>query len=141
MTVRGDIPIQGECSGPALTGNVLPILAEMRYALEKLVSTGESTVIDLRALPFAPGDEEELFLHLGRGEVSAELRALGTSRIWETSFPGVWIVDHADAEGERLALQIEIAEVPTLLRSQPEDMREALERLQRQLKSLGRDEE
>jgi hydrogenase-1 operon protein HyaF len=140
MTVLSDIPIH-ESPGPASTGNVLPILAQIRYALEKLVSAGESTLIDLRALPFGPGDEAELFGRLGRGEVSAELQALGISRIWETEFPGVWVVDHANPEGERLALHIEIAEFPALLRSQPEDMREALERLDGHLKSLGKDEE
>ena len=141
MTVLSDIPIHGEYSGPASTGNVLPILAEVRYALEKLLRTGESTVIDLRALPFGPGDQDELFRYLGGGEVTAELHALGASRIRETGFTGVWVVDHANSEGERLALHIEIAEVPALLRSQPEDMREALERLQRHLQSLGKHEE
>jgi hydrogenase-1 operon protein HyaF len=141
VTELRDIPIHGQYPGPALTGNVAPILAEVRYALEKLVNTGESTLIDLRALPFGPGDEEELFRKLGRGEVTAELQALGTSRIWETGFPGVWVVDHANSEGERLSLHVEIAEVPALLRSQPEDMREALDRLQRHLNSLGKDEE
>jgi hydrogenase-1 operon protein HyaF len=136
-----DIPIRAEPLPAESTGNVLPVLAEVRHALERLLANGESSLIDLGAMPFAPGDREALLEQLGRGEVSAELEALGTSRIWETRYPGVWVVDHTNPEGQRLALHIEVAEFPSLLRSQPEDMREALERLRRHLASLRKDED
>lgn len=110
-------------------GNALPLLHEIRHALERLIHQGESTAIDLRALPFGPGDEAELLAVLGRGEVQASLEALGTSRVWETSFPGVWVVDHRDPEGRRIALAIEVTRIPEVLLSQPGDLRTALGRL------------
>ncbi len=114
---------------PAGWGNALPLLHEIRHALERLIHQGEATAIDLRALPFGPGDEAELLEVLGRGEVEANLEALGTSLVWETSFPGVWVVDHRDAEGRRIALAIEVTRIPEVLLSQPGDLRTALVRL------------
>lgn len=121
---------------PPLTttwGNALPVLHEIRHALERLIDEGESTAIDLRALPFGAGDEAELLAALGRGEVEVSLEALGPSRIWETVFPGVWVVDHQDPDGRRIALSIEITRIPELLLSQPADLRSALVRLDRTL--------
>ncbi|MCG8098866.1 MAG: hydrogenase expression/formation protein, partial [Candidatus Thiodiazotropha taylori] len=88
---------------------------------------------DLRSLPFGPGDEEELLRLLGRGEINMTMDALGESTIWETAFSGVWIVDHRNAEGERVALQIEIGSVPQIVFSQQEDIVDAIDRLAAQL--------
>jgi hypothetical protein len=38
-------------------GNALPILNEIRHALDRLLESGETTVIDLGALPMGPQDE------------------------------------------------------------------------------------
>lgn len=123
------------------TGNLAPLLSEIREALRVYLDAGTPTTIDLLAMPFGPGDEAALLRTLGTGEVSAELQALGCSRIWESRFGGVWLVEHANQLGERMALQVEIADVPVLLRSQPEDMRAALEGLDEHLSSLGNTEE
>ncbi len=117
-------------AAPAEWGNALPILHEVGHGLRQLRETGETTVIDLHALPFGPGDEGRLFDLLGRGEVEAQIQALGPTRIWETGFPGVWLVDHRNTEDERLALHIEISSVPEILRSQREDIDDALVRLE-----------
>ncbi len=108
---------------------VRPVLHEVRHALRRFVQSGESTVIDLTSLPFGPGAEEQLLEYLGVGEVRATLNTLGRSRLWETRFPGVWIVDHYNPEQLRIALQIEVTEVPTVLRSQREDVADGVERL------------
>ncbi len=117
-------------AAPAEWGNALPILHEVGHGLRQLRETGEPTVIDLHALPFGPGDEGRLFDLLGRGEVEAQIQALGPTRIWETGFPGVWLVDHRNTEDERLALHIEISSVPEILRSQREDIDDAIVRLE-----------
>jgi len=117
-------------AAPAEWGNALPILHEVGHGLRQLRETGETTVIDLHALPFGPGDEGRLFDLLGRGEVEAQIQALGPTRIWETGFPGVWLVDHRNTEDERLALHIEISSVPEILRSQGEDIDDAIVRLE-----------
>ena len=48
------------CGDEIYTGNVTPILNEIKHALNTLIETGESTTIDLRALPMAPGEEQQL---------------------------------------------------------------------------------
>lgn len=106
-----------------------PVLHEIRHAIRRLIQSGESTVIDLSSLPFGPGVEQQLLEHLGEGEVSATLNTLGRSRLWETRFPGVWLVDHYNSEQARIAFQIEVAEVPALLKSQKEDVMDGLDRL------------
>ena len=118
---------------PADWGNALPILHEVRHGLGRLAETGETTVIDLHALPFGPGDEARLLAILGQGEVTAHIEALGPTRVWESNFPGVWLVDHRNATDERLALHIEISSVPEILRSQGADIADALYRLDARL--------
>jgi hydrogenase-1 operon protein HyaF len=122
------IPVRVEDSGSDVPdwGNALPILHEIRHGLKRLVETGENTLIDLKAIPFGPGDEERLLSLLGRGEIEATLDALGPSRIRETSIPGVWVVDHRNADDERIALHIEITTVPEILRTQPQDLQDAV---------------
>jgi hydrogenase-1 operon protein HyaF len=118
-------------------GNALPILHEVRHALRHFRETGEPTLIDLHALPFGPGDEGRLLDILGRGEVTAHIDALGPTRVWETAFPGVWLVDHRNPQDERLALHIEIGQVPEILRSQGEDVADAIARLDARIADLA----
>ncbi|MEW8625751.1 MAG: hydrogenase expression/formation C-terminal domain-containing protein [Candidatus Thiodiazotropha sp.] len=118
-------------------GNALPIMHEIHHALQRFSAEGEQSCIDLRSLPFGPGDEEELLRLLGRGEINVTMDALGESTIWETAFSGVWVVDHRNAEGERVALQIEIGSVPQIVFSQQEDIVDAIDRLEEQLGLTG----
>jgi hydrogenase-1 operon protein HyaF len=76
-----DIPIRAESGGePVSHGNALPLLHEVRHALERLLAAGEETVIDLRSIPMGPGDEARLEAELGTGDVSARLEtAIGPS--------------------------------------------------------------
>jgi hydrogenase-1 operon protein HyaF len=129
-----DIEVKVESKGQVLNhANATPILHEIHHALQRLVTRKESTTIDLRAIPFGPGDEEELLNRLGQGEVSIQLDSLGTSTIWETAFSGVWVVDHRNAEGERVALQIEVTHVPGIIQSHPDDITDAVQLLDKQL--------
>ncbi|WP_428634201.1 hydrogenase expression/formation C-terminal domain-containing protein [Sedimenticola sp.] len=115
---------------PGMTHNTLPLLNEVRHALKRLVRTGEPTIIDLRAIPFGPGDEARLLSLLGEGEVVAVLDALGKTTVKETGFSGVWIVDHYNTEEERIAFQIEVVDIPDLLRAQTDDMYESMGKLE-----------
>lgn len=135
MTRLAEIPVrvQAPQTEPQQFGNALPILNEVRHALQRFVEHGEPTRIDLAAMPFGPGDEERLMGMLGRGEVEAQVDALGPTRIWETRFPGVWVLDYANVEGERVALQIEIDEIPAMLRAQQADIADALSTLNAEL--------
>ncbi|MBT2971747.1 MAG: hypothetical protein B6D72_14830 [gamma proteobacterium symbiont of Ctena orbiculata] len=113
--------------------NAIPVMHEVLHALKRLKERGDVTSIDLNSMPFGPGDEETLLSYLGCGEVTIELQSLGKSRICETFYPGVWLVDHYNATGDRIALSIEINRVPEIVRSQPEDISDAIIRLEQQL--------
>lgn len=116
--------------------NATPILHEILHALRRLTDQGEPTTIDLLALPFGPGDEAALLSRLGDGEVRIELNSLGRSLIRETGYSGVWLIDHRNADGQRVALQIEIARIPAILLAQEDDLRDATRRLQERLDKI-----
>ena len=134
MSALDDIDIVAKGShSVGRSGNVLPILHEIRHALAQLARSGESTLIDLLAMPFGPGDEALLFRTLGRGEVEASIQALGPTKVWETQYPGVWVVDHYNADAQRVALRVEITKIPDILLSQQHDIDDAIARLDAQL--------
>ena len=115
--------------GDTLTHNVKPLLHEIKHALDKLIETGKSTIIDLRSIPLAPGEEEKIINTLGQGEVQAQLNALGLSEITETQYTGVWIVTHYNDEQHIISRFIEVTTMPEILCSQTEDVMEAYSRL------------
>lgn len=115
--------------GQALTGNVTPILYEIRHALQRLAESGEETVIDLQSLPLAPQEADQIEQTLGQGEVRVELNALGPSRIHETAFSGVWWVAHYNAENQLVGKYIEVTPIPKIVLAQQEDLQDGLLRL------------
>ncbi len=119
--------------GDELTWNVQPILHEIRHALRNLLETGECSVIDLRSIPLAPGEEEKIIDTLGCGEVHAKLNALGPSEIYETRFAGVWLITHFNEENSVIGRFIEITEIPDILKSQNEDIALSLDQLEEEL--------
>jgi hydrogenase-1 operon protein HyaF len=144
MSSLNNIPVvieSGTPSAPAHSadrqpqghGNAEPVLHEVRHALARLIATGETTKIDLKAMPFGPGDLDRLLSFLGTGEVQASIEALGPTRIQETGVAGVWLVDYLNSEAQRLALHIEIATVPEILCPQPQDLDDAIASLDARL--------
>jgi len=117
------------------TLNVQPILHEIRHALRKFLETGEASIIDLRSIPLAPSEEETLIETLGRGEIHAQLNALGPSEIYETQYVGVWLVTHYNETNSIVSRFIEITEIPDILKSQQEDIASALQRLVEKLET------
>lgn len=115
--------------GDELTQNVKPLLHEIKHALENLIETGHSTMIDLRSIPLAPGEEDKILESLGRGEVLAQLNALGLSEIIETQYAGVWMVTHYNDENTIISRFIEVTTMPEILCSQTEDIMAAYSRL------------
>lgn len=140
MPGTDQIPIAADsprCGSPGVGafGNALPVLHQIRHALDRLLLTGEPTRIDLNAMPFGPGDLDRLTSLLGRGEVSARVDAAGPTEVQETAIPGVWLVDYRNADGQRLTLQIEIADIPELLRAPHQDLATAIALLDTRLES------
>ncbi len=119
------IAVQVELS----TGNIDPLLHEIRHALSRLLQEDATSSIDLKSIPLAPGEEERILEVLGRGEARAELAVFGTSELIETSFPGVWVITHRDVNGDVQARFIEVTRVPQILCSQAADIADGLARL------------
>ncbi len=113
----------------SFTGNVQPLLHEIRHALRRLADGQPGTVIDLRSLPMAPEEEQQLEADLGHGEVSAEFEAQGLTTIRETSFPGAWLVTHHNEAEEVVSKFIEVAHCPEILKTQQDDLETGIERL------------
>ncbi|HEY6927808.1 MAG TPA: hydrogenase expression/formation C-terminal domain-containing protein [Steroidobacteraceae bacterium] len=111
------------------SGNIEPLLHQVRHALVELLHEGRGAVIDLQSIPLAPGEEDRILQALGRGEIQAQLSVFGASEILETGFPGVWVVTHRDDRGVVQARFIEITRVPEILCSQSADIAAGLERL------------
>ena len=130
------IPIHAQTEEAHSVGNIRALLTEIAALLEKLDSCGETGMIDLNSLPLAPGEYEQLRRALGQGEVSVRVEAIGPSEIFETHYPGVWWVTHYNVEGDIVADMIEIAWLPLIIQSQPEDVHVGLERLQAQLSEV-----
>jgi hydrogenase-1 operon protein HyaF len=120
-------------TGNELTWNVQPILHEIRHALEELLSNGKTSIIDLRTIPLAPGEEEVILNTLGKGEVHARLDVLGSSEIYESRYSGVWLITHFNENDSVVSRFIEITELPDILKSQHEDMSNALQKLAEEL--------
>ncbi|MCP3672636.1 MAG: hydrogenase expression/formation protein [Gammaproteobacteria bacterium] len=111
------------------------MLYEIRHALQDLLETGESRVVDLRSIPLAPGEEEKLINLLGCGEVVVKLEALGLSEIYETQYPGVWLVTHFNTDSSIIGRFVEITLIPEILKAQQEDMKDSLLQLDEALLS------
>ena len=54
-------------NGDALTHNVKPLLHEIKHSLDSLIETGQPTIIDLRSIPLAPGEEDKILNTRGQG--------------------------------------------------------------------------
>ncbi len=108
---------------------VLAILHELLTKLRELAASGRTASIDFRRLPLTVADRERLGALLGQGEVVVEIQALGSSKITETRFPGIWWVNHQNAAGDTVGEAIEIALVPEMLRATLSDAAAATEAL------------
>lgn len=136
MTALHDIGVKVESLPAGMTGNIDPLLHEVKHALLHLRDTGQSTTIDLSTLPFGPGEKERLIEFLGHGEVDARVSALNTTQIRESAFPGVWIVEYQAPDGGPLATHIEVTRIPTLLQTPEPDLADSLAGLAQKLNTV-----
>jgi hydrogenase-1 operon protein HyaF len=134
MSRLGEIPIRIVSRTPAASactigGGVTAILIEIATHLDLLADGGEPGAIDLRSLPMSPSDREQLLEALGPGEVSITLKGDGESTINETGIQGVWWSEYRDRGGELIAGFIEIAQVPSILPVEPDQLRRGAQQL------------
>lgn len=117
------------------TGMAQALLRELADQLKQLADHGTEDAIDLSSLPMNSADLDQLRELLGRGEVEVSLDTIGRSEIFETRYPGVWWATHYGDDGTKLTERIEITAVPQMIRSHPEDIRNAHHRLRESLTS------
>ena len=108
------------------TGNVLPLLHEIKHAIEQLLGDDKETVLDLRRMPLTPAEEKQLEAFLGVGEVKAEMNALGRSLFQETQYSGVWIVTHYNNQEDIMGRFITVTRAPDILFAQTADVETGL---------------
>ena len=127
--------------GPQIDNLVLAktLLNEVHNMLGNLLDTGETGVLDLRALP-ALGEEGYQFLkdQLGTGEVSAQIQNFGRSVIQETAYSGIWWVSHFNQDDDIYTEQIEISFFPEILKSHKDDAVLSQSKLGELLKALAK---
>ena len=119
-----DISVQTESPR---TQNLRPVMHEIRHALHELVEHGAHNMIDVHSLPMSPQELHDLDEFLGEGEVDITLNVLGTTRVRESSYSGVWRIEHFDDNDKRIGYFIEIGTIPEILRSQCDDIKEGLQ--------------
>lgn len=130
MSRLAEIPIRIEGTarpaGPApsggLGGGVAALLMELANLLERLAKTQLPAAIDLHSLPMSAEDRAELARVLGEGEVQATIRTQGLSVLRETRMSGVWWVEHRNAQGDLMAESLEVAQIPAILASVPDEI-------------------
>ena len=136
MSRLAGIPVRIE--GPALAGGPAPsarpapsgglgdgvaaILTEIVTLLERLARGQNPAAIDLRSLPMSREDRTELQRVLGEGEVTATVAAQGVSIIRETRISGLWWVEHRDSRGDLIAELLEVARIPEILVTAPDEI-------------------
>jgi hypothetical protein len=110
-------------------GLVDALLMEVADLLDTLIAQQRSGSIDLLGLPLSAACLAALEQRLGHGEVTASVRASGTSETRETGFAGVWWTTHHDEAGRIIAMLIDVAEIPDILRASKHDMEQGRRRL------------
>jgi len=131
------IPIQIASSGAkshTIGGGTRAILFELAAALRRLDGTGEGTAIDLKSLPMAPDEFNELKHALGRGELELELDIDGTTQIRETAHAGIWWIQHKNRAERVISEYIEVNRFPEFLAADPEQIQAAAHKLEAQCK-------
>ncbi|MHB1092553.1 hydrogenase expression/formation C-terminal domain-containing protein [Thiobacillus sp.] len=123
-------PTSESAKAGGLSGNAPPLLRELSELLRKLLSTGESSAIDLSALPLTPADLDWLREKLGEGEIAVTLQANGESTLNETACPGVWWVTHRNEQDSVTAQFIDVTFVPELVKAHRQDVETGLEYLE-----------
>jgi hypothetical protein len=137
MIKLNEIPVHVELSNESVVSEsvsmLLPILHQLVEMHKTLISTGQSNILDLRHEPLELDEIAALKDLLGQGEINANLTALGSTNISETSISGVWWVTYYNPDGKVMSEFIEITTCPEMLKTHPQDLELAQVKLQDKL--------
>lgn len=127
--LASDLVSDSKCTTGGAGPIVEALMREIVACAARLAATGEASAIDLQGLPMLPADRDALADRLGQGEVTATVRVAGDSEIRETGYAGIWWIRHLGVDGDLAGEQIEIAEIPDILRAHRDDISFSAERL------------
>jgi hydrogenase-1 operon protein HyaF len=113
------------------------LLCEIEEKLTNLITSGETARIDLRRLPLPAGGLQAMRDWLGKGEVEATMRGVGSCCFEETALSGVWLGTQRNTEGETVGEFVEITSIPELLKADQADMQDAIETLRQRLTDVS----
>ena len=132
-----EIPVRMELNNEGMASEsasmLLPILHELVAMHKTLISTGQGNMLDLRHEPLDLEEIAALKALLGQGEINANLTALGSTNISETSISGVWWITHYNPDGIIMNECVELTMCPDMLKTFPQDLERALVSLQDKL--------
>lgn len=131
------VTVHAAASMNAVSGNAPVLLREIASRVRHLLDAGESSAIDLLAMPLNAADLDWLRQQLGDGEIRITLDADGESTLNETRFPGVWWVMHHNPNGGVVSAFLEVTPVPELARAHMADVQSGLQRLEMLISDLS----
>jgi hydrogenase-1 operon protein HyaF len=109
--------------------NAVPLLNEIKHALERWRAHGEPRTINIFNFPLTAADASWLDEVLGRGELTVEYQGMEHTFWQEAKVSGVWWGEYRNGSGNVTLRSIEIADFPTLARAQPEDIDDGIAQL------------
>lgn len=131
------VAVPGGLQAGELSGNAPALLREIAEMVRRLLATGDTSAIDLQALPLTPADLAWLREQLGEGEIGVILNADGASSLDETGCPGVWWVTHHNPTGAVVSEFLEVAFVPEMVKAHQDDVAIGLEHLELLISDLS----
>ena len=109
--------------------NAIPLLTEIKHALEALRERGETRTLNILNFPLTEDDARYLDEVLGRGNLTITFDGAEHTFWQESKIAGVWWGEYRNASRKVTLRSIEIAEVPVLVKAQAEDIDEGLQQL------------
>lgn len=137
MSTAIPLKVKSSPKGVTIGGGVKAIGFEILSYLERFLATGETAAIDMRGLPMAPNEYQELLTMLGEGELDLSIDLNGLTRIRETAYSGVWWIQHKGTDDRILSEYIEINRIPDFLCAQTDQIEGAVRELSDRLKGAA----
>ena len=136
MSGLADIGVRVAGADERLSGNAHALIHELATRLAKLDAEGIEDAIDLRGIPLSKADLQMLEDFLGTGEIEARIDALGPTRVYETSYSGIWRATYYSEDGKVVADVLEVTRRPEILATPRGDVADASRALHEALGSL-----
>lgn len=115
----------------AAGGMARALFNELALHLQQLLEQASEHSVDLFSLPITEHEKQELEQLLGKGEVDITLTTVGNSRIFETSYNGIWWVRHYAADELLISEFIEVTWIPEIIKSHPSDVALSADRMKK----------